>query len=70
MWKVVLACEQNPKKHSFKLSGYGLKPTLKISEEEIKFMPTVPYVKNYEKFFSIENVSAFPIEFFLSDFDT
>lgn len=67
MWKVILSSEQNDKSRRFRLESSGLEPILKIVEE-IRFEPTVPYVGNY-KFFTIENLSSFPIEFFFSDFD-
>lgn len=68
MWKVILSSEQNNKTTKFRLEGYGLEPMLKIVEEDIKFEPTVPYIENYQ-FFTIENLSPFPIEVFFSDFD-
>lgn len=51
------------------LEGHGLPPVLKITETNITFQPTLPYVHNCFKSFTIENPCSFPIEYFFSDFD-
>lgn len=68
-WNVVINVNQNPKEVIVHLKGTGLKPTLKISAEEIEFESVLPYVRKCEKYFSIKNVSSFPIEFYFADYD-
>lgn len=60
---------QNPDEYILPLEGYGLEPSLKIHELNINFAPTLPYVDNYTKTFTIENTCSFPIEYVFSDFD-
>ncbi|KAF2897302.1 hypothetical protein ILUMI_08873 [Ignelater luminosus] len=69
-WNVVINVNQNPSKVVVNLKGTGLKPTLKISTEEIEFEPVLPYVRKCEKYFSVKNVSSFPIEFYFADYDS
>lgn len=68
-WDLKISIENNTDDLVIQLKGCGLQPELKITENIVVFEPTLPYTPNYEKVFTIENVTSFPIEIYFTDFD-
>lgn len=68
-WDLRISIENNAGDLVIQLKGCGLQPELKITENSVVFEPTLPYTPNYEKIFTIENVTNFPIEIYFADFD-
>ncbi|XP_017769815.1 PREDICTED: hydrocephalus-inducing protein-like [Nicrophorus vespilloides] len=68
-WKLVINIEENPDVVTIPLKGYGLQTELVIIEDHLVYEPSLPYCPDNIKSFTITNNSAFPVEFFFSDFD-
>lgn len=68
-WKLQITLDQNPEEFPVLLNGDGVKPWLKINEQNLEFVPSLPYSNESVQCFTIENPCSFPIELFLSEFD-
>lgn len=66
---LTIKMDQNPEDIVIMLSGYGMAPKLLFQESSLSFDPILPHTANCEKFFTVENTSSFPVEFFFADFD-